>query len=141
LVKDFKNTDIYDDAEDQGTLAELRLKENIILAQESMLLSKQKMTNYFRRMRRYDKSDMIVLEGNILLVWDFIQQMVLSKGIKDSEKKEYDLIKKANKGNQLEGNNLIILVDFIQKKLHEINIANLFMSKGKTFEQKLKDKF
>ena len=138
-----KNPLIYDDAVEKKTLPELRLKENIINAQEMMLISERKMMNRFRYNRNYSKIDLIEYEGNILLLFGFIKRMILDKGInrKSYDFKIYSWLCEAEKGRQFDAKYLTIFKNFLLKYLHTLNLANLFMSSGKSFEQKFNDSF
>jgi len=136
-------TNLYDDANDKKTLPELRLKENIISAQESMLISERRLMNNYRYRKQFFKQDLIEFEGNILLLFGFIKRMILDRGLKKSsfDYKLYLLLCEAERGRQFSASNLITFKNFLLKYLHEINITNLFMSKGKKFEEKFNDAF
>ena len=136
-----KNPNIYDDADEKKALPELRLKENIISAQEMMLISERKMMNSFRYRNKYFKNDLIEFEGNIILLFGFIKRMILDTGIKRNsyDYKVFLLLCEAERGKQFNANYLIIFKNFLLKNLHNINLTNLFMSKGKTFDQKFSE--
>jgi len=137
------SNDIYDDVKEKKALPELILKQNILNAQDVMLMSERKLMNNYRYTRNYSKQDLIEFEGNILLLFGFIKRMILDIGIsKDSNDfKIFMLMCKAENGRQFDAKPLIIFKNFLLKYLHKINITNLFMSKGKSFERELEDEF
>lgn len=135
--------DIYDDVKEKKALPELILKQNILNAQDVMLMSERRMMNNFRSRGIYYKDDLIEFQGNILLLFGFIKRMILDIGFsKDSD--DFKIFKSlciAERGKQFKASNLITFKNFLLKYLHKINITNLFMSKGKSFEEELNDDF
>jgi hypothetical protein len=133
--------DIYDDVKEKKALPELILKQNILNAQDVMLMSERKMMNAFRYRNKYFKNDLIEFEGNIILLFGFIKRMILDTGIKKNsyDYKVFKLLCEAERGRQFNANYLIVFKNFLLKNLHTINITNLFMQKGKSFEQELEE--
>lgn len=145
LVKKYLDSldsnDIYDDVREKKALPELILKQNILNAQDVMLISERKMMNNFRYRNKFFKNDLIEFEGNIILLFGFIKRMILDTGLKkDSyDYKIFKLICDAERGKQFDAKYLIIFKNFLLKNLHTINITNLFIQKGKSFEQELEE--
>jgi len=135
--------DLYDDVKEKKALPELILKQNILNAQDVMLMSERKLMNNFRATGKYFKQDLIEFEGNIVLLFGFIKRMILDIGISknSSDYKIYLFLVEAEKGRQFNASALIMFKNFLLKYLHKINITNLFMSKGKSFEQEIDDDF
>ena len=135
--------DIYDDVAEKKALPELILKQNILNAEDIMLMSERKLMNNFRYRRQYFKNDLIEFEGNILLLFGFIKRMILDIGLKKNtmDHKIFLLLNEAERGRQFDANTLITFKNFLLKYLHKINITNLFTSRGKSFEQELNDSF
>jgi hypothetical protein len=135
--------DIYDDVKEKKALPELILKQNILNAQDIMLTSERKLMNGYRYNRRFARQDLIEFEGNIILLFGFIKRMILDKGLKKGsiDHKVFVHLCNAEKGSQYRAEHLIVFKNFLLKYLHEINITNLFMSKGKSFKQELDDDF
>jgi hypothetical protein len=136
-------SDIYDDVNEKKALPELILKQNILNAQDVMLLSERKMMNSFRFRRKFFRNDLIEFQGNIILLFGFIKRMILDIGLSpaSNDYKIYKLLCEAERGKQFDARALIVFKNFLLKHLHSINITNLFMSKGKSFSQELDDDF
>ena len=135
--------DIYDDVREKKALPELILKQNILNAEDVMLMSERKMMNSFRYRNTYFRNDLIEFQGNILLLFGFIKRMILDIGLskKSIDYQIYLLLYRAERGRQFNAPELITFKNFLLKYLHKINITNLFMSRGKSFEQELADDF
>lgn len=141
--------DIYDDVNEKKALPELILKQNILNAQDAMLISERKMMNNFRSTRKWYKQDLVEFEGNIILLFGFIKRMMLDQGIakKDENGKPstdytiYKLLLQAERGKQFSGNHLVVFKNFLLKYLHKINITNLFTSRGSDFRHEIDSEF
>lgn len=135
--------DIYDDVLEKKALPELILKQNILNAEDSMLISERKLMNNFRSYRKYFRQDLVEFEGNILLLFGFIKRMVLDIGIKKSspDYQVFVLLCRAERGRQFSAPELITFKNFLLKYLHKINITNLFMPKGKSFVAEVDEDF
>jgi len=137
------SNDIYDDVKEKKALPELILKQNILNAQDIMLMSERRMMNNFRSRGIYYKDDLVEFQGNILLLFGFIKRMILDIGFpkNSDDNKIFSSLCIAERGRQFKAPNLIIFKNFLLKYLHKINITNLFMSKGKSFEEELNEDF
>ena len=135
--------DIYDDVKEKKALPELILKQNILISQDVMLISERKLMNSYRSTGKFFKQDLIEFEGNIVLLFGFIKRMILDIGLKkgSTDYKIFILLCKAEYGQQFDAKPLITFKNFLLKYLHKINITNLFMQKGKSFEKELEDEF
>ena len=136
------SSELYDDVSEKKAIPELILKQNIINAQDSMLLYERNMMNNFRYRNRFYKVDIINFEGSIVLLFGFLKEMIKDSGLKtDNDKKIYSLLLKAELGKLFSAVVLIHLKNFLIRYLHILNLTNLFISGGKGFKGEIEDDF
>jgi hypothetical protein len=134
--------ELFDDVVEKKALPELVLKQNILNAQDTLLISERVLMNNRRTYGRYFRQDVNIFAGNIVLVFSFIKYMVLDKGLKNE--KDQNVFKKIiqlEKGNDFEVKDLLIFKNFILKYLHLLNLTNLLQTGGKSFKAKFDEEY
>jgi hypothetical protein len=130
--------DIYDDVVEKKALPELILKANILMAQDVLLTSERILMTNYRLSGKFGREDIINFEGNLVLLWSFIRQMVEEQGISTENKKYYSMLLDLEFGKRISRtSDLFYVRNFLMSCLHKINITNLFQSKGKSFDSYL----
>jgi hypothetical protein len=135
--------ELYDDVVEKKAMPELILKQNILIAEDNMLMSKREMLNYYRQNGVYNSELVNRFIGDMILLFDFIRDMIAELEKKSRDKRFHQLEELDNsKCIAISPRNIVLLLDlknYLTASLHKINITNLFQRKGAGFSEKMRD--
>lgn len=144
MVKRFLDSldseDVIRDVHEKKALPELILKQNILEAEDLMLMSERKMMLNYRLYKRHARRDVVEFEGNIVLLFGFIKQMIKEKLLKEDNQVFNELVQ-LEIGKEFDVTRLFVFKNFLLKYLHSINITNLFQASTKGWEEEIDNEY
>jgi hypothetical protein len=136
------SSSLYDDVGEKKAIPELILKQNIINAQDSMLLYERQMMSHFRSRGKFYREDIVAFESSLILLFGFLKEMIKDSGLKtENDRLVYKIFIRAERGEVFKPDTLLGLKNFLLRYLHLLNITNLIVSRGKGFEAEIEEDF